>query len=85
MLVGKIVEFKVVRQSNNKYFGIITLDHNTPKAVNVNIEVVKNGHGTSKAKKVRMDCNRNEGKNAEDGAAEGRRRHINLCSDAMMR
>ncbi|GMH46879.1 hypothetical protein TrRE_jg11487 [Triparma retinervis] len=52
MLVGKIVEFKVVRQSNNKYFGIITLDHNTPKAVNVNIEVVKNGHGTSKAKKT---------------------------------
>ena len=51
MLIGKVVEFKVMRQANNKYFGIVNLDYNTPKAVNVNVEVVKNGHGISKAKK----------------------------------
>lgn len=49
MLVGKVIEFKVVKQSPDRYYGTLKLDHTSPNAVDVNVEVVKNGHASVKA------------------------------------
>ena len=49
MVVGKVVEFKISRQASDRYYGQIVLDHTSPNAVKVNIEVVKNGHATVKS------------------------------------